>query len=640
MNRLITTLKRAFRIQFGFRLCSRIIFFLTGILSTIWFLIRVVPKPSRASYPCMRAAAPIMSAFIIYIVSITASIIAIKKFKRNLIASRYMPALGFVLIALAFILFSGLLSNNSANAIQKVNEISFTSNDPIGTARGINPGRVVWVWDTNATDRTCTNSSGDYWYQNTVATEVDSMLAHAVIDLTGENNCASAWDAIFKYFNSNHGRGNTGYSNGEKIYIKINLTNSCCSVSGTTKTSGFNQMDATPELCLAVLHQLIDVVGVAQTNIYIGDPFRTFHNIYWDLCHSVYPNVNYCDGQGANGRHKTVATDDNILVFSDGVHSVRIPQEYVDANYFINMPCLKTHNEGGITLTAKNHQGSILEEGTAVENQSAQVMHYSLPANNQGYGRYRHLVDYMGHEKLGGNTLLYIVDGIWAGRNWESIVEKWQMAPFNNDYPNSLFVSQDEVALQSVCFDFLLEEYKNKPSGQQYPYISGVDDFLLQAADPANWPAGIQYDPEGDGTILGSLGVYEHWNNAIDKKYSHNLETGNGIELVTDTMGSSTPHSAIDSYSDNNTGTLKIYPNPVSDQVFFDYVLKSPANVLAEIYAVNGSKVVELLNLDEYTGSHQVSYKVDKLLKGVYLIKFKISTETETSYITKEFIVR
>ena len=99
------------------------------------------------------------------------------------------------------------------------------------------------------------------------------------------------------------------------------------------------------------------------------------------------------------------------------------------------------------------------------------------------------------------------MDGIWAGRNWEGIVEKWQMAPFNNDYPNSLFLSQDPVAIESVGFDFLLEEYKNKAENIKYPYISGVDDYLFQAADSSYWPEGIQYDPEGDGTILSSLGV-------------------------------------------------------------------------------------------------------------------------------------
>jgi len=62
--------------------------------------------------------------------------------------------------------------------------------------------------------------------------------------------------------------------------------------------------------------------------------------------------------------------------------------------------------------------------------------------------------------------------------------------------------------------------------------VPGVQDYLHQAADPANWAKGIVYDPEHDGTALTSLGVHEHWNNATDKQYSRNLKTGNGIELV------------------------------------------------------------------------------------------------------------
>jgi len=47
-----------------------------------------------------------------------------------------------------------------------------------------------------------------------------------------------------------------------------------------------------------------------------------------------------------------------------------------------------------------------------------------------------------------------------------------------------------------------------------------------------NPPSGTFYDPEHDGIPLASLGVHEHWNNAVEKKYSRNLGTGQGIELV------------------------------------------------------------------------------------------------------------
>jgi hypothetical protein len=41
------------------------------------------------------------------------------------------------------------------------------------------------------------------------------------------------------------------------------------------------------------------------------------------------------------------------------------------------------------------------------------------------------------------------------------------------------------------------------------------------------------FDQNRDGTaIAGSLGVLEHWNNPLEKKYSRNLDTGKGIELL------------------------------------------------------------------------------------------------------------
>jgi hypothetical protein len=49
-----------------------------------------------------------------------------------------------------------------------------------------------------------------------------------------------------------------------------------------------------------------------------------------------------------------------------------------------------------------------------------------------------------------------------------------------------------------------------------------------------NPPSGTFYDPDHKGNVsrLKSLGVYEHWNNPVDKQYSRNLGTGNGIELI------------------------------------------------------------------------------------------------------------
>ena len=36
---------------------AKLAFPIVGILAIIWFLVRVIPKPSRVAYPCQQAAA-------------------------------------------------------------------------------------------------------------------------------------------------------------------------------------------------------------------------------------------------------------------------------------------------------------------------------------------------------------------------------------------------------------------------------------------------------------------------------------------------------------------------------------------------------------------------------------------------------
>jgi len=135
----------------------------------------------------------------------------------------------------------------------------------------------------------------------------------------------------------------------------------------------------------------------------------------------------------------------------------------------------------------------------------------------------------MGHAQFGGKTLLYLIDGLYSGIHpKDKAPQKWQSYPFNGDWTSSLLASQDPVAIDSVGFDMVRAEWDD-PAGRV-----GVDDYLHEAALADNPPSGTFYDPDHQGNVkrLPSLGVHEHWSNAKEKKYSRNLGTGNGIELV------------------------------------------------------------------------------------------------------------
>ena len=137
-------------------------------------------------------------------------------------------------------------------------------------------------------------------------------------------------------------------------------------------------------------------------------------------------------------------------------------------------------------------------------------------------GSYDPLVDIIGHEDIGGKTILYIIDGLYGGDSYGATPIRWTSEPFNNDWPSSIFASQDPVAIDSVGLDFLRAEW---------PLKDNADNYLHEAAMANDPCSGTFYDPEGDGSQLSSLGVHEHWNSPMFKQYSRNLGTGNGIEL-------------------------------------------------------------------------------------------------------------
>ncbi|MBN2020777.1 MAG: DUF362 domain-containing protein [Sedimentisphaerales bacterium] len=435
-------------------------------------------------------------------------------------------------------------------------------NEPNGIAQGIYPGRVVWVYDANATNENCTNTYTpieDGWFlsKNNDQAVIDRMVSQMLRSLTGEISDEAAWDALFRDFNRKKGRGDVGYFPGEKIMIKINAVSTWLGNYNSNYSIVYNEFygisETSPQVILSVLRQLVNVYGVHQQDITVGDPMKHIYKHTYDLLHNEFLSVKYLDHSAHNwGRTQMVPSANPEIFYSDRgtilrevnlapVYNDYLPTCITEANYMINIGGFKGHARAGITACAKNFFGANcryeaphLHEGLVSPDEVSQ--------SRTGYGLYRVQVDLMGHRLLGGNTVINIVDGLWGGPEAIEGPEKWVTAPFNNDYSSSIFASQDLVALESVCFDFLKEEFTaaNHPD-TYWPQMDGVDDYLHQAADSNNWPAGIIYDPEDDGIPIESLGVHEHWNDANNKEYTRNLDpvNGQGIELV---------HPALDHY--------------------------------------------------------------------------------------------
>ncbi len=127
------------------RIPAKIMYILVSVLATIWFLIRVIPKPSRATYPCMQMAAPVMSGFAIWILSISGAAFAFKNAKHKFIQTKYLAAGFFLILGIGAIsIFMANSAKDSVAANSESLEIWYKPNVPLGEAKGMFPGRVVW----------------------------------------------------------------------------------------------------------------------------------------------------------------------------------------------------------------------------------------------------------------------------------------------------------------------------------------------------------------------------------------------------------------------------------------------------------------------------------------------------------------
>ncbi|MFB0524921.1 MAG: DUF362 domain-containing protein, partial [Phycisphaerae bacterium] len=500
-----------------------------GLLSLIWFLIRVVPKPSRAMYPCQRAALPLASGFVAWLLGLAGSAAAFRKAKHNFALRRYTLALIFVGVSIG-ILWLALIATSDESAIAEPPP----ANQPIGVAQGIHPGRVVWVHSPDATDWEGPGDGHPWQSNHTNQAVVDQMMSQAIRELTGQASDTDAWDKIFRYHNNARGKGEVGYKPSEKITIKVNFVGFILR-SGGVNPENYNletkkdYMNTSPQMIIALLRQLVHTVGVKEGNISICDSLAYFANEYYDIIHKEFPNVRCLDHAGKFERIKMEQSSIPLYwsCHPEGCLQDYVPVAFAEADYLINLANLKAHAAAGVTLCAKNHYGSLTRVPT-------QEGYYDLHKSgfSKEVGVYRSLVDLMGHSHIGGKTVLYLIDGLYCGVHPVDMTKgprRWKSHPFNGDWTSSLFASQDSVAIDSVGFDFLYAEYED------YPRKSGVDDYLHEGA-LANAPAsGTFYDPDYEGPVtrLASLGTHEHWNNPNDKKYSRNLGTGNGIELVT-----------------------------------------------------------------------------------------------------------
>ncbi len=430
-------------------------------------------------------------------------------------------------------------------------------NAPMGTARGIFPGRVVWARDPKAAHWSGHRESvSDQWWMDssTDQTRVDAMLSLTLRKISGASTDEAAWDKIFAYYNERAVTPRAGgYRAGEIVAVKLNLNNSKPVVP-------VNLVNVSPQLAFAMIQQLVHHAHVAPSEILVYDAQRDIYPGLLDKIWNEYKDVRFVQKNAPDsvhqkhpvfGRVQNLEAANWVEGMSYSANSYDnarfVPRQVMDATYIVNIALVKAHSypfaeaEGGdegqtgVTLTGKNHFGSIKGPGE---------LHSILNTDQGGTSHaYSPIVDLSASPNLGAKTIVYVLDGLYCARRHMSYPLHFPNAPFHNpvepyenpNWPSSILASLDGVAVDSVGLDVLYAQTKHNVDENGHPRImirENAEDYLIEEATAEHPPSRTVY--RQNGKRVTSLGVFEHWDDDCSRQYSRNKDpkAGKGIELV------------------------------------------------------------------------------------------------------------
>lgn len=334
---------------------------------------------------------------------------------------------------------------------------------------------------------------GSNYYGNYVRQEVvNEMVDRGVMELTRASTVAEAWQIIIP-----------GYAPGKAIAIKVNLNNSFyCDRCQTNCAEWQLAIDALVHPVNAVIRGLKQAYSnLEHSDIWVYDATVGYNppnserqipdNVFADPCRNLYPGVRFFD-QGCQEETGYTSNDPSANITWRNPGSIPTPPTrqvtnvLVNATYLINMPIMKKHGGTEVTLSFKNHAGSI---------SNFRPFHDWVYYGGGYYSSsYNPLVDIYRNPHIQNKTVLTIADALFG--NWEKNDTKSQpWVTFGNQAANSLLFATDPVAIDCVMCDLLNAESVQRGRA---PLRDMADDYLVLAAD-AGLGTYERGDPWGSG---------------------------------------------------------------------------------------------------------------------------------------------
>jgi hypothetical protein len=155
--------------------------------------------------------------------------------------------------------------------------------------------------------------------------------------------------------------------------------------------------------------------------------------------------------------------------------------------------------------------------------------------------------------------------------------------------------------------------------------MPGAEDYMVEAALASAPPSGTFYDPNHATNTerLQSLGVHERWNNDKDRKYSRNLGTGNGIELMTLEGVASAIRDGKQPIAPSSALQMRIG----AKSAYVSLILPAGGPVSLCIFDAAGKSIATVVNGYLAAGAYKIDWKkaagAGLLAKGSYLLVLK-----------------
>jgi len=369
---------------------------------------------------------------------------------------RFHKALLFFLASIFFIPRRGLGNSDTGPSYRKQENTAVGSGAKKGLATGNAMGKHSNV-DEHAqkTSRVIRVQSSDIImkdfqpanYLDFIDSEkLNKVLEEGLIKLTGKKDIKSAWLDILK-----------NYQSGDKIAIKPNFN---------SINHGLAYTITSPQLINAVVKQLVEIVEVKPQNIYVYDLCKEInHDIVRKSIHYPVQYVERMDnrtliekiknrlryGPASADRSAEIEMRETILSEAGKRLQCYNPKVIVQAQHLINMPLLTNHiyivNSGAM----KNHYGTVRFSNNE-----------SYPVSLHGPVLNKSITDINRNPHIKNKTRIIIADGIFGVFDRGEGPGKQPWKTFNNEFPKSIFLSRDPVAIDSVMASFVARERKSR----------------------------------------------------------------------------------------------------------------------------------------------------------------------------------